>query len=154
MDDYYKVLGIKQFASQEEIKKAYRLLAKRWHPDLNQGDDNSAEVFKRINEAYYVLSKPALKSDYDYYLQGYLNAKKEVEQFDYSEKEEKEAENNLYRFTQKMKGAFENLIYEDEDSPTTLNKRFPNHRIIDEMRIKAKKMKNRIVDLIYEDIDD
>ncbi|PKM47233.1 MAG: hypothetical protein CVV03_04430 [Firmicutes bacterium HGW-Firmicutes-8] len=92
MDDYYKVLGVKQFATPEEVKKAYRLLAKRWHPDCNQGNVNSAEVFKRINEAYYVLSKPPLKSDYDTRLKGYLDALREAVRLNYNEKIKKEAE--------------------------------------------------------------
>lgn len=151
MDDYYKVLGVKQFATEDEIKKSFRLLAKRWHPDLNQGSDKSEEVFKKINEAYYVLSKPTLKSKYDYHLKAYISAQEEVEQDDCAQKAEKEAKvnerlNSLNKFMQKMRGLFENIIYEDEDSPTTLNKRY-FQRII-------TKTKTRIIDLIYEEVDD
>ncbi len=156
MDDYYKVLGVKQFATPDEIKKAYRLLAKRWHPDCNQGKVNSAEVFKRINEAYYVLSKPTLKAGYDARLRGYLNAVKETERFYYNEKTKKEAEVNeqlhsLKTFMHKMKIAFENVIYEDENPPKILDMLCSKYRPIASVRHKVERSLNKIADLMYED---
>lgn len=65
--DYYKVLGISKEASQEEIKKAFRQLARKYHPDLNQGNKDSEEKFKEINEAFQVLSNPQKKAQYDQY---------------------------------------------------------------------------------------
>ena len=53
--DYYEVLGIQKSADENEIKRAYRKLAKKYHPDTNQGDEQAAEKFKEINEAYDVL---------------------------------------------------------------------------------------------------
>ncbi|SHH65208.1 curved DNA-binding protein [Anaerosphaera aminiphila DSM 21120] len=63
--DYYEVLGVKKDASDKEIKSAYRKLAKKYHPDLNQGDEKLQEKFKEINEAYEVLSDPEKKKKYD-----------------------------------------------------------------------------------------
>lgn len=63
--DYYQVLGLKKDASAEEIKKAYRKLAVKYHPDKNQGNKEAEEKFKEINEAYAVLSDPQKKSQYD-----------------------------------------------------------------------------------------
>ena len=63
--DYYEVLGVSKGASEEEIKKAYRKLAKQNHPDLHPGDKEAEERFKEINEAYGVLSDPEKKSRYD-----------------------------------------------------------------------------------------
>jgi len=63
--DYYQVLGLTRGASAEEIKKAYRKLAKESHPDRNPGDKESEERFKQIGEAYAVLSDPQEKSSYD-----------------------------------------------------------------------------------------
>lgn len=63
--DYYKILEIDKNASEKEIKSAYRKLAKKYHPDLNQGDEKTQERFKEIGEAYEVLSDPEKKKTYD-----------------------------------------------------------------------------------------
>ena len=64
--DYYEVLGIDKNASEDEIKKAYRKLAKKYHPDVNKAKD-AEEKFKEVNEAYEVLSDPQKKQIYDNY---------------------------------------------------------------------------------------
>ena len=63
--DYYSILGVDKDASQEEIKKAYKKLAKRHHPDLNKGDDGAAGKFKEINEAASVLGDPKKREQFD-----------------------------------------------------------------------------------------
>ena len=64
--DYYQILGIARNASDEEIKKAYRKLAMKYHPDRNQGNENWAnDKFKEINEAYGVLGDPQKRRQYD-----------------------------------------------------------------------------------------
>jgi molecular chaperone DnaJ len=63
--DYYEVLGINKDASQEEIKKAFRQLAKKHHPDINPGNKESEEKFKEINEAFQVLSNQEKRQQYD-----------------------------------------------------------------------------------------
>ena len=65
--DYYEVLGLSKGASDAEIKKAYRTLAKKYHPDMNPGDKAAEAKFKEINEAYGVLSDADKKAKYDQY---------------------------------------------------------------------------------------
>lgn len=66
-NDYYAILGVSPEASPEEIKKAYRKLALETHPDRNPGDPAAEERFKKINEAYGVLSDPQKRAEYDRY---------------------------------------------------------------------------------------
>src|SRR5690606_6590839 len=65
--DYYKVLGLDKGATQAEIKKAYRKLARKLHPDLNLNDKSAQQKFQQINEANEVLSDPEKRKKYDQY---------------------------------------------------------------------------------------
>ena len=65
--DYYEVLGLDKSASADDIKKAYRTLAKKYHPDMNPGDKEAEIRFKEVGEAYEVLSDPDKKAKYDQY---------------------------------------------------------------------------------------
>ena len=71
MSDYYEILGVSRDATHEEIKKAFREQAFKYHPDRNPGNPAAEEKFKRINEAYSVLGDPERKSGYD--LGGYTD---------------------------------------------------------------------------------
>src|SRR5436190_3667024 len=63
--DYYDVLGVKKTASVDEIRKAFRKLARKYHPDVNPGDKSAEEKFKTISEANEVLSDPKKRKVYD-----------------------------------------------------------------------------------------
>jgi len=63
--DYYQILGLNRNASEDEIKRAYRKLALKYHPDHNPGDPKSEERFKEIGEAHAVLSDPEKRKEYD-----------------------------------------------------------------------------------------
>src|SRR5215212_1630044 len=65
--DYYEVLGIERGSSAEDIKKAYRKMAVKYHPDKNPGDKEAEEKFKEVGEAYEALSDPQKRAAYDQY---------------------------------------------------------------------------------------
>ena len=65
--DYYEVLGVDKNADEAALKKAYRVLAKKYHPDMNPGDAEAEKKFKEASEAYAVLSDPEKKRQYDQY---------------------------------------------------------------------------------------
>ena len=81
--DYYNILGVDKNADEKTIKKAYRKLALKYHPDKNKGDKKAEEKFKQINEAYTVLSDPEKRKKYDKY-------GKDWEQFEAAEKHYKQ----------------------------------------------------------------
>src|SRR5215203_5253059 len=65
--DYYKILGLDKNASAEDIRKAYRKLARKHHPDLNPNDKEAHKKFQQVNEANEVLSDPTKRKKYDQY---------------------------------------------------------------------------------------
>ena len=72
--DYYQILGVNKSASQEDIKKAFRKLARKYHPDVNQGNKDAEARFKEVNEAYEVLSDPDKRQKYDQFGQYWRQA--------------------------------------------------------------------------------
>src|SRR5215471_18475626 len=81
--DYYNVLGLDKDASQDDIRKAYRKLARKHHPDLNPNDKEAHKKFQQINEANEVLSDPEKRKKYDQYGKDWQHA----EQFEKAQQE-------------------------------------------------------------------
>ncbi len=84
--DYYKILGIDKSASNNDIKKAYRKLARKYHPDVNPGDKEAERKFKEINEANEVLSNPENRKKYDKYGKDWKHA----EEFEKAEQQQQQ----------------------------------------------------------------
>jgi curved DNA-binding protein len=85
--DYYNILGVNKNATQEEIKKAYRKLARKYHPDLNPNDNESKKKFQQINEANEVLSDPEKRKKYDQYGQDWKHAEEFEKQRQYQQQQ-------------------------------------------------------------------
>ena len=83
--DYYEILGVSRNATKIEIKKAYRKLAMKYHPDKNPGDEEAEEMFKKINEAYQVLSDDEKRAIYDRYGKEGLEGRGYKTDFDFSD---------------------------------------------------------------------
>src|SRR5210317_1112676 len=83
--DYYNILGINKNASENDIKKAYRKLARKYHPDLNPNDKEAERKFKEINEANEVLSNPENRKKYDKYGKDWKHA----EEFEKAQQEQR-----------------------------------------------------------------
>jgi curved DNA-binding protein len=86
--DYYKILGVDKKASEEEIKKAYRKLARKLHPDLNPNDKEAHQKFQQINEANEVLSDPEKRKKYDQYGKDWQHA----EQFEQQRRSQQQSQ--------------------------------------------------------------
>jgi curved DNA-binding protein len=80
--DYYKVLGLNKDASQEDIKRAYRKLARKFHPDLNPDNKEAHQTFQQINEANEVLSDPEMRKKYDQYGEQYGERWRQAEDYE------------------------------------------------------------------------
>jgi len=107
--DYYKVLGVEKGASSDEIKKAFRKLALKYHPDKTKGDKSSEEKFKEINEANEVLSDPAKRKKYDELgdnYQYYRQSGNQSQGFDWSQYANTGGGQQTYSFS----GDFEDLF--------------------------------------------
>src|SRR5438128_6476564 len=90
--DYYRVLGVDKNASTDDIKKAYRKLARKYHPDLNPNDNEAHKKFQQINEANEVLSDSDMRKKYDQYGQQYGKDWKHAEEFEKQRKSQQHSQ--------------------------------------------------------------
>ena len=97
--DYYKILGIERSATQDDVKKAYKKLARKYHPDLNPNDPDAHRKFQEINEAHEVLGDPEKRKKYDQYGENWKHA------------DEFEAQRQQYRSYQDGQEGFTFLLF-------------------------------------------
>ena len=90
--DYYKILGVDKSATQDDIKKAYRKLARKLHPDLNPDDKEAERQFKELNEANEVLSNPENRTKYDKYGEHW----KHGEEYEKAQQQQRQYQNQNY----------------------------------------------------------
>src|SRR5436189_2927128 len=107
--DYYKVLGLDKNASQEDIKKAYRKLARKLHPDLNPNDKEAHKKFQQVNEANEVLSDPEKRKKYDQYGKDWQH----VEQFEQARQSQRHASSAGDQWGQNFTGDFQESDFSD-----------------------------------------
>src|ERR1700754_5077470 len=105
--DYYKILGVDKNASQDDIKKAYRKLARKHHPDLNPNDKEAHQKFQQVNEANDVLSDPEKRKKYDQYGKDWQHA----EQFEQARQSRQHADGG--QWGQSFSGNFEEGDFSD-----------------------------------------
>ncbi|OFY44268.1 MAG: molecular chaperone DnaJ [Bacteroidetes bacterium GWF2_40_14] len=98
--DYYKILGIAKTANPKEIKNAYRKLARKYHPDLNQNDSDAKRNFQQINEANEVLSDPEKRKKYDLHGENWQHA----EEFENRKNQQRQSETDFSGFFESMFG--------------------------------------------------
>lgn len=107
--DYYKILGVDKNATQNEIRKAYRKLARKHHPDLNPNDKEANQKFQQINEAHEVLSDPEKRKKYDKYGKDWVHA----EQFEQARQQQGSAYSGQDFGGQTYTGNFDEGIFSD-----------------------------------------
>ncbi|MXV37880.1 DnaJ domain-containing protein [Flavobacteriaceae bacterium Ap0902] len=111
--DYYKILGLEKTASEADIKKAYRKLARKYHPDLNPDDQEAHQKFQQINEANEVLSDPEKRKKYDEYGENWKHA----DQMEEMRKQQRQAGSNPFgggqQWSQGYSGNFEEGQFSD-----------------------------------------
>ncbi len=121
--DYYNILGVDKNASEEDIKKAYRKLARKHHPDLNPNDKEANKKFQQVNEANEVLSDPEKRKKYDQYGKDWQHA----EQFE-------QATQQRYQQTQGDNGYHFSGDFNDSDFSDFFSSMFGQHSSTDERR--------------------
>lgn len=106
--DYYQILELEKTAPQEQIKKAYRKLARKYHPDVNPGDKEAEKKFKAINEAHEVLSDPEKRKKYDQYGKDWEHA----EAFEEAKRRQQQTQGGYGGFTYSGEGDFSDFFEE------------------------------------------
>lgn len=130
--NYYKTLGVEKTASQEEVKKAYRKLAVKYHPDKNQGNKKAEETFKEINEAYDVLGDVEKRNKYDQLGENWQQYANKTQQDYYSQTNRRQSQTNhnesrfsdffesIFGYSENIKRSSTKRKGEDHQASTTI----------------------------------
>jgi len=129
--DYYKVLGIEKNASADDIKKAYRKLARKYHPDVNPNDKDAEKKFQQLNEANEVLSDPEKRKKYDQYGKDWQHA----EHFEQQKQSQRQQHSGAYQYG----GSGEHFEYtDDSDFSSFFESMFGNRGRRSEARFRGQ----------------
>lgn len=111
--DYYTVLGLDKNAGTDDIKKAYRKLARKYHPDLNPDDQEAKQKFQQINEAQEVLTDPEKRKQYDKYGEQYGERWKEGEQYEQQRQSQQQHQQGFGGGYEEYSGSFDDSRFSD-----------------------------------------
>ena len=128
--DYYKILGVDKNASSDDIKKAYRKLARKLHPDLNPGDKDANKKFQEINEANEVLADPEKRAKYDKYGEHWEHGEEyeKYEQARQQQQQQRQYQQQQYNFRGNDGGGFSGQ-FEGEDFSDFFQSMFDVNRL-------------------------
>lgn len=158
MDDYYKILDVSREASEEEIKKAYRKLAKQLHPDRHPRSKNWKQyyegMFIKVTEAYSVLSDREKREQYN----GRLNQVNRSPLEDNKKKQGKDSRrsysyNRMRTVKRRVRNIIEELIFEPKRSNSKSDLINKSRKKITAIRSKIQPSINKVINLIYKDSD-
>ncbi|MBC2580534.1 DnaJ domain-containing protein [Clostridium sp. DJ247] len=125
MKNYYEVLAVGRDASQEEIKKAFRRLARKYHPDVNSGNKDAEEKFKEVNEAYNTLNNDSLRKEYDLKIDNIKKGSKNTNYYGKTKESEQSKEKNYKDIDiENIERSFENFFgFNPKNKEATLKKK-------------------------------
>lgn len=127
--NYYKVLGVEKTATQDEIKKVYRNLAIKYHPDKNQGNKKAEETFKEVNEAYDVLGDVEKRKKYDQISDNWKQYANQNQQGYYSHSNKKHSQNQSSNNESRFSDFFESIFgYNDSIRRSSTKRKGEDHR--------------------------
>ena len=132
MKDYYKILGVSQSASNDELKKAFRSLAKKYHPDRNKDDESAKAKFQDVNEAYGILSNEKSRKEYDENLKNQRQREKE-------EDRQKIINETMQEYSNKSQNVYYNQLQMNKNTPNINQEQTQKNINVNQQKVYTKK---------------